>query len=66
MSLLPKTAYTPEVCVVDMRVHPKEALEHGPHHIHEVWWKRNTILLWKYPRIIHLQLVELFVYLHMG
>ena len=54
MSLFSQAAYTPEMCVVDMRIHPEQALKHGPHYIHEVGWEWYTILLWKDPGVIHL------------
>ena len=65
MRLLPKTANTPEVGMVNVCIHPKEPLEHGAHHICEVWWEGNTILLWENSGVIHLHLaqpVECFAY----
>ena len=59
MSLLPQAAYTSEVCVVDVRIHSKQALEHCSHYIHEVGWEWHTILLWKDPGVIHLHQQEL-------
>ena len=52
--------------MVDMCIHPEEALEHGPYHIHKVWWKWNPILLWENSRIVHLHSVQLFMYMHAG
>lgn len=64
--LLPQTAYTPEVGMVNVRIHSEEPLEHGSHHIGEVWWKGDTILLWENPSVIHLQLARLNVHCAYG
>lgn len=61
MRLLPQTAYTPEVGMVNVRIHSEEPLEHGSHHVGEVWWKGNAILLWENSSIIHLHLARLFM-----
>ena len=52
--------------MVDVCIHPEEALEHGPHHVHKVWREWHPILLWENSRIIHLQTVELCIYMQAG
>ena len=49
MCFLPKAAYAPEVSVVDVGIHSEEALEHGAHHIHEIWRERDAVLLREDP-----------------
>ena len=55
MRLLSKPTNTPEVSVVYMSIHSKEALEYCAHNIHEVAWKGDPILLWENSWVVHLQ-----------
>lgn len=55
MGFFPEAADASEMCVVDVCIHSKQALEHGAHHIHKVWGEGNAILLREDPRVIHLQ-----------
>jgi len=65
VSFFPEAANASEMCVVDVSIHSKEALEHGTHHIHEVWGEGNAILLREDPRVIHLQTPPLLLTLQL-
>ena len=56
MRFLPQPTDAPEMCVVNVCVHPEKAFEHRPHHIHEVARERYPILLRKDTRVIHLHM----------
>ncbi len=55
VGFFPEAANAAEMCVVDVCIYSKQALEHGAHHIHKVWGEGNAILLREDPRVIHLQ-----------
>ena len=55
VGFFPEAANAAEMCVVNVRIHSKKALEHGAHHIHKVWGEGDAILLREDPRVIHLQ-----------
>jgi hypothetical protein len=55
VGLLVQGTDAPEMGVVDVSVHPEEALEYCLHYVHEVGGEGLPIPLWKQPRIVNLQ-----------